>query len=234
MNISKTWLGDFINLLYPETCAACNRGLQLHEEVICLHCRHGLPQTNFHHEPDNHVAKHFWGKLPIQNAAAFYYFTKGSKVQNLIHNLKYHGQQEVGVKIGEMYGKKLLEAPAFQDIELIVPVPLHPTKKKRRGYNQSDVFAEGLSKTMNVPWSPDALQRVVFSNTQTRKDHLERWENVENIFEVADAEQMEGKHILLVDDVVTTGSTLEACARQILEVENTRLSIVTLACASHL
>ncbi len=234
MNLSKTWLGDFINLLYPETCAACSRSLQSHEEVICLHCRHDLPQTNFHHEPDNHVAKHFWGKLPIQNAAAFYYFSKGSRVQQLIHHLKYHGQQEIGVKIGKMYGKKLLEAVAFQDIDLILPIPLHPKKQKRRGYNQSDVFAEGLSESMNVPWSSTVLKRVVFSNTQTRKDHLERWENVESIFEVAEPEGLQNKHILLVDDVVTTGSTLEACARLILEVENTRLSIVTLACASHL
>lgn len=234
MNPAKSLLADFFNLLYPENCAACKRGLQSHEDVICLYCREELPQTHFHLDPNNHVAKHFWGKLPVENAAAFYYFSKGSKVQSLIHQLKYYNQPEVGVKVGRMYGKKLLESPAFQTIDLILPIPLHPVKQKRRGYNQSDVFAEGLSESMQIPWSADAIERVVFSNSQTRKDHLERWENVEHIFAIADEAQLLGKHILLVDDVVTTGSTLEACARLLLEVEGAKVSIVTMACTSYL
>lgn len=210
---------------------ACGESLLKHEECICSQCIYYLPKTNFHKEKENEVSKLFWGRVEIQSACAFYYFKKQSKVQNLLHQLKYKGQKQVGVKLGSLYGVELKQDKKFEDINLIIPVPLHPDKEKKRGYNQSEMFAIGLSQTMHAPAESSLLIRNFASETQTKKSKYNRWENVKSIFEVTDIEKLKDKHILLVDDVITTGATIEACAQHLLTVPGTRVSIAAIACS---
>ncbi len=226
-----SWLSDFITLIYPRVCMACGESLLKHEECICSQCIYYLPKTNFHKEKENEVSKLFWGRVEIQSACAFYYFKKQSKVQNLLHQLKYKGQKQVGVKLGSLYGVELKQDKKFEDINLIIPVPLHPDKEKKRGYNQSEMFAIGLSQTMHAPAESSLLIRNFASETQTKKSKYNRWENVKSIFEVTDIEKLKDKHILLVDDVITTGATIEACAQHLLTVPGTRVSIAAIACS---
>ena len=191
---------DLLDLVYPTNCAACGRRLQKHEEVLCLFCEYDLPQTDFHCDKDNPVAKVFWGRVMLHSAAAFYMFSKGGRVQKLIHQLKYKGWQEVGVKVGALYGAKLKNAADFAGVNLILPVPLHPTKQQKRGFNQSDCFAKGLSQGMGVIWRNDVLLRHTFTETQTRKNRFDRWENVERIFTVTQKNILENK--LEHDDLI--------------------------------
>ena len=167
----------------------------------------------------------------MQAAAAYYYFSKGEKVQHLIHRLKYDGHKEVGYFVGEAYGMELKQTEHFSTSELVVPVPLHADKLQKRGFNQSDFFGQGLSNALNIPFSADALKRNLATETQTRKHRYERFENVDRVFEINKPHLVKGKHVLLVDDVITTGSTLTACAEAILELPETKVSIVAMAYA---
>ncbi len=221
---------DFINLLFPKLCMACNNTLLKNESVICTSCIVNLPKTNYHLDNQNPMQKIFWGRLPIETTASYYYFNKGNKVQHLLHQLKYKGAKQVGEKIGILYGYELIESPSFKDIDYIVPVPLHPKKFKIRGYNQSEWFANGLSKSMEKPCHTTLLFRKKHSETQTKKSRFNRWENVSEIFDISDPSIVEGKHFLLVDDVITTGATIEACARPFIE-HNAKVSVVSIACA---
>ena len=180
-------------------------------------------------QAENPVIKLFWGRTNIHSASSLYLFNKGSKVQHLIHQLKYKGKMEIGVSLGKYYGKELKAAPLFSTANIVIPVPLHKKKLKKRGYNQSETFAQGLAEAMNAETSGEILIRTHASTTQTKKSRFERWKNVEEIFKVTSPEKIEGKHVLLVDDVVTTGSTLEACANKILEVPGTKVSVATIA-----
>jgi ComF family protein len=200
------------------------------EESICTYCLYHLPRTNFHFRTDNPVSKLFWGRVPVFSAASFYSFSKGGKVQHLIHQLKYRGKKEVGTTLGKRYGNELKASPLFSSVNLVIPVPLHLKKLKKRGYNQSETFAQGLAQTLKVETSAESIQRLYASQTQTKKSRFARWKNVEEVFKVTMPEKLKGKHILLVDDVVTTGSTLEACAARILEVPDTTVSVATIAC----
>ena len=179
---------------------------------------------------DNPVIKLFWGRTSIFSASSMYSFNKGSKVQHLIHQLKYRGKKEIGVSLGKHYGNELKTAPLFSTASIIVPVPLHSKKLKKRGYNQSETFAQGLAESMRAENPSDVLIRTFASETQTKKSRFARWKNVEEIFKVASPEKITGKHVLLVDDVVTTGATLEACANKILEVPGTKVSVAAIAC----
>ena len=222
---------DLVNLVYPRLCVACGESLLEHEDHICTQCLIDLPKTNFHHTEDNPVAKLFWGKIDIFKACSFFYFNKGSKFRSLIHKLKYNGKKEIGYEMGRQFGSDLNTSEDFKTVDMIIPVPLHPTKEKMRGYNQCDPIAEGIATSMDTPVNNSNLKRIKANETQTKKSKMERWENVQSIFEVTNPEELENKHILLVDDVVTTGSTLEACAQEILKIKNTRVSIATLAVA---
>lgn len=222
---------DLIGLLYPHLCLACKESLPSRRDCICLNCQLKLPKTNFHLERNNPFTERFWGRLEIESGAALYHFVKGGKVQGLIHQLKYLGKRQVGIRLGQWYGEQLRASEHFKNIDLIVPVPLHPRKEKMRGYNQSAAFAAGLAETMQIPALPQALVRRVFTETQTNKSRLERLENVQDVFAVQNPELLEGKHILLVDDVMTTGATLEACGSKIVAVKGTKLSMATIAIA---
>lgn len=223
---------DLLSLVYPLVCMSCGSALLKNENVMCTHCRYHLPRTGYHLQPDNPVAKLFWGRVSIQSAASCFLFAKGSGVQKLVHQLKYNGQTEVGRVIGRLYGSELKQSPLFADTEVIIPVPLHPRRLRKRGYNQCDFFAEGLSQSLGIPADLTNVKRVVATGSQTRKSRFERWKNVEYVFAAQQPQLLEGRHILLVDDVVTTGSTLEACAQQLLKIPNARVSIATIACAA--
>lgn len=229
MIISKI-VKDLLWLVYPELCAACDKPLNSGESCICTFCRYHLPRTHFHLEKDNAIEKRFWGRIPLVSATAFFHFSKGEKVQQMIHKLKYNGEKDIGVKVGEWMGQELKESEGFAKAALVVPVPLHPHRQSKRGYNQSAMLAEGLSKSMGIPFS-EALVRHKETTTQTRKHRYERFENVNRVFGVRDSSELEDKHILLVDDVITTGSTLIACAECLLEVPGTKVSIATMAYA---
>lgn len=221
---------DLVWMMYPSLCAACNRPLFNGEDCICTPCRFHLPRTGFHLLPGNQIEKQFWGKIKICRATAYLFFSKGQKVQKLIHHLKYKGRKDVGLFIGQLMGNELRNS-AFEDTELILPVPLHKARQRRRGYNQSDCLAEGLSAGLKKEFDPYAIERVEATSTQTRKHRYDRYRNVENIFNVRNARTLEGKNILLVDDVITTGSTLISCAETILKIPGTKVSIAAIACA---
>jgi ComF family protein len=227
------WIDDFLSLVYPVVCSACGKGLYGNEEVVCTLCMYHLPKTNFHLDQDNPVARLFWGKVRIHSATAFYRFEKGGKVQRLVHNLKYRGQKEVGTVIGRNLAFALKESEKFNAANAIVPVPLHPKKLAARGYNQSDFFALGLSEILGAELITGNLKRVYATESQTRKARFERWKNVGTVFTVANPDKFRDKHVLLVDDVITTGSTLESSAKKILEIPGTRVSIAAIAYASH-
>ena len=221
---------DFISLIYPTCCINCEDLLQKKELHICTQCRLELPLTNFHLQPtDNTITQRFWGKVPLRFAMAYLLFSKKSVVQDLLHNLKYNSQPEIGEMLGMWYGSQLKEADFAAQFDLIIPVPMHPKKRVLRGYNQSDAFAKGLSVTMEIDWQADALIKIKHTTSQTKKSRMARAENVRNVFEVKNPAQLKGKNILLVDDVITTGATLESCAEKLLLADVKSVSIATIA-----
>lgn len=223
------WLTGLVGLFYPKVCPACSRRLS-DKLILCINCENSLPKTNFHLYPDNPVAKSFWGRVPIEAAAAFYYFTKGSKIQHLIHQLKYKGNQEVGEFVGMLYGFSLKQS-VFNQIDCIIPVPLHPKKIKKRGFNQSTCFAKGLSKALQKPYYEDVVIRTNFTETQTRKSRWNRWLNVSEAFEVIDKQKLQAKNILVVDDVITTGATMEALISKLSQTVEARFYVASIAYA---
>jgi len=226
------YLSDFIELFYPDVCLACAEKLLKGESVICYKCNNTLPKTDHWHDSENPMAKRFWGRVDLQGAAALFEFQKGEHVQHLLHQLKYRGRQDVGEYLGKMLGRSMLHSRSvIKDIDLVVPVPLHFKKQQVRGYNQCDSIAKGISETMGVKWTDTALERVQQNVSQTKKNRFDRWANVADIFAVRDAGQLKNKHILLVDDVMTTGATAEACLQTILTVPGTRVSFVAVAVA---
>ncbi|MBF9253088.1 ComF family protein [Pontibacter sp. 172403-2] len=204
------------------------------EKYICTKCNVKLPYTDFHvHGATelNPLQRRFWGKVPVRFAFAYLHFVPKGRVQRLLHRLKYKGAQELGAHLGQRYGSLLSEHQYNQQFDLIVPVPLHKYKLRRRGYNQSDTFAKGLAEAMKVPWSSNTLARLLDTATQTKKNRLDRWQNVEQVFQVVRPEQVQGKRILVVDDVMTTGATLETCAVELLKAGAAEVSVVTIAAA---
>ena len=227
----QTYLEDFVALFYPHICSGCGAALMKGEEVICLGCLADLPKTNYHHLLENPVFQIFIGRANINFATSFCRFDKGGRLQHLLHLLKYKGSREVGNKLGLIFGYELTQSQSFKDIDAIIPVPLHPVKEKKRGYNQSTEICIGLAASMGKPMITDGLIREISNSTQTRKGRFERWENVSGIFKVNHPEKLKNKHLLLVDDVITTGATLEACCHPLLEISGVKVSVATIACA---
>jgi ComF family protein len=220
---------DFIGLIYPDICAACGNSLWKHERIICTFCQLHLPLTNFHLERDNPVSRIFWGRVRIESAASLYYFNKGNRVQHLIHQLKYKGRKDIGILLGQYYGPWLKNSPFFDTVSMIIPVPLYKKKLMQRGYNQSEQFALGLSGSMKVTVDAKAVSRTRDTETQTRKSRYRRWQNVDGLFVVNDPARLSGHHILLVDDVITTGATIEACIQALQDIPDVVISVATIA-----
>lgn len=231
MNVLRRYLADFVGLFFPRLCHACGESLIAHEDLICTNCVYNLPYTNFHKQPDNIVARQFWGKVPLDAAYALLYFTKGGKVQQLMHHLKYKNIPQIGNKLGVMAGAQLAGTENLKDFDAVIPVPLHKSRLRKRGYNQSAHFAEGLAQALGIQVVIDNLIRTKATTTQTHKTRFERAENMHQVFAIADINALTNKRVLLVDDVVTTGATLEACAAILLTVPGLRLSIATIAYA---
>lgn len=222
---------DFFQLFYPNTCASCGQKLVTNEKVICTHCLADLPRTNFHNQYDNPVSQIFWGRVNIQNATAFFRFQKGSRFQDLLHLLKYKGRQDVGIELGRQLGFELKNSDLYKNLEIVIPVPLHPKRQHKRGYNQAECIANGIAESMGIEVQAKNIVRNVATQTQTKKSRIERWQNVESIFELKEPQQLKNKNVLLVDDVVTTGATLEACAQVLLKADGIKVSIAALAMA---
>lgn len=221
---------NLLDLFFPRLCPACSSVLLGNEKILCLNCRDEFPRTLFHLDPENDVARLFWGRVMIKNATSFFYYQKGSRFLNIIHEIKYRNQKELAIDFGRWYGSELVNTP-FCQADFIHAVPLHYSKQKKRGYNQSELISSGLSEALGIPMKTGLIEKSIKTETQTRKSKYERWLNVEGIFRINQKSSFVNKHVLLVDDVVTTGSTLEACASAILSIEGTTVSIVTLAYA---
>ena len=217
------------NLFFPEFCAGCNEALTTGEKVICTYCRHHLPMTNHHELDKNELWQKFYGRLDIQFVGAQFYFHKKGIVQQLIHNLKYRGNQDIGEAIGDWYGSLLRNHSALQDLDEIIPTPLHRRRLRERGYNQVTTFGKSLSQKLKISYNDSLLYRSQYSSSQTFKNLLERSMSTKPMFYVQNPEKHSNKHFLLIDDVITTGATLEACGRALMQIENAKLSIVCMA-----
>lgn len=222
---------SIINLFFPPVCAGCNSFLLVNEKVICTVCRHDIPLTNHHLNPENDAFKKFYGRIPVLHASALFYFHKKGIVQQLIHNLKYKGQEEIGTTIGQWYAEDLKNIESLVSIDEIIPVPLHRRKLKERGYNQVTAFGKALSCSLDLQYNDSLLIRNVYSKTQSKKNLLGRTEGIETIFDVSFTEKDHNKHFLLIDDVITTGSTLEACSKVMMKIPGAKISIVCMAMA---
>jgi ComF family protein len=222
---------SIINLFFPKVCSGCSSFLLSNENVICTVCRHDIPLTNHHLNPENDAFKKFYGRIPVVHASALFYFHKKGIVQELIHNLKYKGHEEIGTILGEWYSEDLKNIELLQSVDEIIPVPLHRKKLKERGYNQVTAFGTALSSSLNIDYNDSLLIRNVYSKTQSKKNLLGRIEGIETIFDVSFTEKNHNKHFLLIDDVITTGATLEACSRALLKIPGAKISIVCMAMA---
>lgn len=220
---------DFWFLFFPHTCEACGAALSKNENPVCFTCLYELPRTDFCAFVDNPVTNLFVGRLRIERGTALFTFHKGSRFRKLLHGLKYKNKPEIGVLLGKELGAEMMKSKNFADIDFIIPVPLHPNRQKQRGYNQSEMIGEGISKVTKIPQLVENLVRAKETTTQTKMTKEERWNNVSGKFIVANPQQLEAKHVLLVDDVVTTGSTMEACGEELLKVKGLKLSIAVLA-----
>lgn len=221
---------SFLQLLFPHVCCGCGSDMLSKESVLCMRCIDAMPETNFELHAGNPVEKKFWGQIQLEQATAQYYFTRESLMQHLMHQFKYRGNKELALQLGKMMGESLKKSNRFP-VDALIPLPLFPAKEKRRGYNQATVLCEGIAESLQVPVLKDAVVRSQHTDTQTRKGRIERWQNMEGKFVLAKPGMVENKKLLLVDDVVTTGATLEACGSVLLEGTNVKLSIATLCSA---
>lgn len=223
------YLQDILHLFFPKICITCESKLLHSEKIICTLCRHDLPIICYKDYKDNKITKAFYGRIPIEKANSFLFYRKDGKTKDLIHALKYKGNQEVGTFIGNWFGSILKKSNEFTDIDCIIPVPLHPKKQKKRGYNQLTTFGITLSKHLEKPYIDDFLIRISTSKTQTFKQRFERFSNNDTKFSIPNLSTLKNKHIIVIDDVITTGATLESCCKELLHAENIKISIVTMA-----
>jgi len=221
-------LADFFNLIYPICCIVCDEKLIIGEKMFCTGCLSDIPKTRYKDFKNNEVSKLFWGRVEIEAATSLFYFSKGSKYRSMIHKMKYHGQKEIGYELGKILANEIT-GNEFNNVDIVIPVPLHDRRKRSRGYNQSTYIAKGIAEILNKPLKSDLLVRKIYNISQTGKGRFGRWENVEGIFELKEKETIQNKKILLVDDIITTGSTIEACVHAIKEKVNSKIFVCSLA-----
>jgi len=220
-----------LNLFFPKVCEACNDALTDNELVVCTNCRHLLPVTNFHFNNTEAVKKMVYGRVQLEQATALLHFSKKGIVQQLLHNLKYRGHQHISSFLGQWLGAELDTTHTYDTIDVVVPVPLYKTKLRQRGYNQVAGFGKEIAKALNAAYNEDVLIKTKPTKTKVFKGRLSRWNDEDAVFAISEAVSLKGKHILLVDDIITTGATVEACAAQLLKIDNIKLSLVTMAIA---
>lgn len=231
MKVIRKYLLDFLNLIFPPTCVACQKELVQGEEHCCLNCFLELPKTHYHLYPENPVLRSFTGRFPLEKGAAWLQFQKGGVIQAAMHAIKYQNRPQLASYLASLAAKEWEESDFFKDIDLIVPVPLHWRKQIKRGYNQADFIAKGLAAVLEIPVNDKFLYRSAYRHSQTTEGRFKRWRNVNTVFALKTHLAVTDKHILLVDDVLTTGATMEACLKVLSEMENCRFSIFTLAYA---
>jgi ComF family protein len=231
MNFSAfhQWKDAFTHLFFPQICPGCNSDLVNEQQMVCSSCMMDLPYTGFQDIKNNPVEKLFWGRTNIRNAFSVFYFIIDTPLQRMIHQIKYKNNQSLGIYLGNIMGNSLHQYSKTYPIDLLIPMPLHPKKEYRRGYNQSDLLCEGIKENLGIPFRNDILLRNFNTSTQTKKSRIERWENVSNVFALHHVESISDKHILLVDDVITTGASTEACAALLLKNKAASVSICSLA-----
>lgn len=223
------FLKDILYLFYPATCSSCDGYLHKNEYLICVKCRHDLPYSHYTKHHNNPVETLFFGRIPLHTATALFLFEQNGMAQTLIHKLKYQGKEEIGSFTGFLLGEELKNNPKYKHIDYIIPVPLHRKKQKKRGYNQLSKFGKSLSTVLKIPYKENLLLKVSTSDTQTKKNRFDRWKNATESFQLTNTNFLKNKHILLIDDVVTTGATLESCANELLKTKNITISIATIA-----
>lgn len=233
MQLLKEIKDSILHLAFPHVCeGCCTENLQA-EHLLCLRCLSSLPETNFHLHANNPIEKIFWGRIAVTSATAQYYFTKESMIQHLMHQFKYKNNKEVGIYLGKLMGWTMATSNRFSFIDALIPLPLHKSKEHKRGYNQAAVLCEGISSVLNKPVLKNVVIRPEQTETQTKKGRIQRWQNMEGKFQLNNSAAIEDKHVLLVDDVITTGATLEACGREIVKAKNVQLSMATLCFSFH-
>lgn len=225
----KLWLLSFFRLFVPRRCAVCGACLDDGEEVLCLKCDIGMPRTNYHLRADNPVEQRFWGRFPLERATSYFRYCKDGDYRRILFRMKYEGRQDDAEAMGRLMAADLVRSGFFEGVDVLLPVPLHPDKQRLRGYNQSARIAQGVSAVTGIPVSVGNVRRLKFTETQTRKSAHQRWDNVDGVFEAVDAAAFVGQHVLLLDDVLTTGATLTACADALAGVEGVRFSVLALA-----
>ena len=222
-------INSLIHLFFPHVCIGCGSDILDNKHHLCLRCLSQLPETNFFDKANNPVEQRFFGRINIKNAGAGYFFTKNSLLQTLLFELKYKGNKEIGFYLGQLLGKFLINNDRFKHVDALIPLPLHLIREKKRGYNQASVLCNGIASVWKKPVIEQAVIRKINTETQTQRGIINRWENMDGVFAIAEPFIIKNKHLLLVDDVVTTGASLEACGSEILKVTGTKLSIATLA-----
>ncbi|WP_445734249.1 ComF family protein [Mariniflexile sp.] len=224
-------LKPVVDLLFPKVCYACLNLLNDNEDTICVNCRHDLPVTNFHFDNEDAVKKVLYGRAKIENGTALFRFEKKGLVQQLIHGLKYKGYETIGFLLGNWLGGELKGLDNYKSIDVVIPVPLHKNKLKKRGYNQVAKFGQQIAKALDADYRDDVLIKVTNNTSQTIKNRFARWNNTDELFAIKNPEPLENKHVLLVDDLITTGATLEACITVLNHAKNIKISIATMAIA---
>lgn len=222
---------NLLNLFFPKVCLSCDNQLEENEMYMCTNCRHVLPLTNFENIQDNEVTKILYGRVELHYASSLLWFSKKGLVQHLLHNLKYKGHEEVGEFLGKWHGEELRNYEGFKSVDVVIPVPLHSKRLRQRGYNQVHKFGEEIANALDCDFNTNVLQKSKSTKTQVFKDRIRRWNNDDTLFLVTDYDILKGKHILLVDDIITTGATLETCANALLKIEGVTLSVATMAIA---
>lgn len=224
-------LKHIVNLFFPKICYACLNLLSDNEDTICVDCRNDLPVTNFHFNSDEAIKKALYGRVEIENGTALFRFEKKGPVQQLIHGLKYKSYENIGFILGNWLGGELKEIEAYNDVDLVIPVPLHKKKLNKRGYNQVTKFGQQIAEALGAIYKDDVLLKITNTKSQTNKGRFSRWSNNDELFALKNMDVIDNKHILLVDDIITTGATLEACINILNQVKNIKISVVTIAIA---